>query len=60
MVPARTDEEMQQRIIQSIREILEFTGVHVLSVEFEEEGAALPPGFLPATRFARAEIEAKQ
>jgi len=58
MVPATNLEELQSRILQSIREILEHTGAHVVSVKFEDDEPHFPPGFLPATRLARTEIEA--
>ncbi len=60
MVPAQGIDEMLKRIPESIKEILEFTGARVISVTFEEDDsdASFPRGFLPATRFARAEIEA--
>jgi Domain of unknown function (DUF1902) len=58
MVPAQSLEEIQPRILQSIREILEFTGVRVVSVKFEDDEPHFPPGFLPAIRYAHTEIEA--
>lgn len=63
MVPGQNLAELQDRIPQSIREILEHTGARVLSVLLEDDDTdpPLPADFSSARRrVVRTEIEARQ
>ena len=50
MVPGQTLTEIEERIPQSIREILEAMGAQVLAVALEDDDADYPRGFLPSKR----------
>lgn len=58
MVPGRSDEELEQKVPDAIREILEAQGFKVISVTADFEDDSLPDAFMARELVANAKVEA--